>query len=166
MNLNDARLKIEEALSSAEAELAVLGILVSGEIDIAENELDSGEREPLVILGSLAVSAEGLGEDDIYYLSIEAKVTEGEVDESELDAAIAAYKERVTGLRARLEGQTDIAEALREAGKEIDEELEEQFRKELEKTDKLVKRDLKIAICATVLMLIAAVVFVVVSKIL
>ena len=166
MNLNEAKIAIDEALKRAEAQLDIPGLKLTREIEVAENELNDGTTEALMVLGSLAISAEGLTEDDTYYLSIDAKVNAGEVDEALLGKSVAALPERVNAIKARLAEADDVAEAVKAMGLEVDEELETKFREELAREHGAVKRDLKLAIFATAAMLLVAVVFVIVSTLL
>lgn len=164
MNVTDAKLKIEDALATARTELAGLGADIKDELDVMENELKDGGSEVINIIGALALSAEGLTEEDTFYLSIEAKVEGGEVDETLLSEALGAFHERVAKVKDRLAAAENISEAIKEMDREIDEELEAKYREEMERTNKAVKRDLKIAIGATVAIVLIALLFVIVSN--
>jgi hypothetical protein len=165
MNVSIAKQRIEDALKAAEATLAGLGINVTSEIEVTGNELDGGEVDVLMILGSLAISADGLTEDDTYYDSIDIKVSGDEVDDNVLENAIAAFGKRVADIKAKLAGAEDPAEAVRAMGLAVDEELETKYREELAREHRAVKRDLKIAIFATAALLIVGLIFVIVSSI-
>lgn len=166
MNVNEAKLLIEKTLGDAADKLGEVGVDTLAEVEVIENQINDCEVEPLMVFGSLALSAEGLSEDDIFYLSIEAKVRDGEVDAEALDEAVAALPERVELIKARLSGKENMAEAIREMSAEADAELEARYIEELERENARVKRDLKIAIVAAVVMLIVAVVSVVASRLL
>jgi len=164
MNVSKAKEKIENALKFAEMELSGLGINVTSELEVAGNELDGGEVDVLMLLGSLAISADGLTEDDTYYDSIDVKVTADEVDENLLENAVNAFCERVSAIKTRLAIAEDPAAAVKEMGLEVDRELETKYREEMAREHKAVKRDLRIAIIATVGLLLVALAFVVVSS--
>ena len=165
MNVNEAKQRIESTLAAAETLLSGLGINVTSEIEVTGNELDGGEVDVLMILGSLAISADGLTEDDTYYDSIDVKVSGDEIDEGVLENAIAAFCERVADIKAKLAGASDPAEAVRQMGLAVDEELETKYREELAREHKAVKRDLKIAIIATAALLLVGLACVIISSI-
>ncbi len=165
MNVNEAKQRIEDALKAAEGNLAGLGINVTSEVEVTGNQLDGGEVDVLMILGSLAISADGLTEDDTYYDSIDVKVANDEVDDNVLENAIRAFGERIDGIKTRVASAADPKEAVREMGLEVDKELETKYREELAREHRAVKRDLKIAIFATAALLLVGLIFVVVSSI-
>lgn len=164
MNANEAKLQIEEALGRAADELSAIGVSTLAEVEIIENQINDDEVEPIMVFGSLELSAEGLDEDDIFYLSLEAKVTGGEVDSEALAEAISALPERIMLIKTRLEGSEDMTAAIREMSHEADAELEAKYIEELERENARVKRDLKIAIAAAVIMFIVAVAMAVASR--
>lgn len=164
MNVNEAKLLIEKALGVAADELGKIGVDTLAEVEIIDNRINDDEVEPLMVFGSLALSAVGLDEDDIFYLSIEAKVIDGEVDAEALNEAVAALPERVELIKNRLAGSEDMAAAIREMSAEADAELESKYIEELERENARVKRDLKIAIVAAVVMFVVAVAMAVVSR--
>lgn len=166
MNVNEAKAKIEAALNAAVAELDGLGASVSAEVEVTGNELDGGEVDVLMLLGSLAITADGLTEEDTYYDSIDVKVTADEVNDTLLDNAIAAFSERVADIKTRLASAENAAEAVKAMGLEVDLELETKYREEMEREHKAVKRDLKLAVFATAALLLVGIVFVVVSALL
>ena len=166
MNVNEAKAKIEAALNAAVAELDGLGASVSAEVEVTGNELDGGEVDVLMLLGSLAITADGLTEEDTYYDSIDVKVTADEVNDTLLDNAIAAFSERVADIKTRLASAENAAEAVKAMGLEVDLELETKYREEMAREHKAVKRDLKLAVFATAALLLVGIVFVVVSALL
>ena len=166
MNLNEAKKKIDEALGAKEAKLKELGITVTKELEVTENQISENESEALYIIGSLALTGEGLNEDDTYYLSIEARVEAGEVNEKALDEQITAFISRAEVAYDRLSAADDKLATLVLMGKEIDEELEKVYAEEAAKNEKAIKKDLKLAIIGTVGIIILVVLAVVLSKLL
>ncbi|MBR7116164.1 MAG: hypothetical protein IKC87_00435 [Clostridia bacterium] len=166
MNFNEAKKKIDAALGTAEEKLAGLGITVTRELEVTENQISECESETLYIIGSLALTGEGLTEDDTYYLSIEARVDAGEVSEEALDEAIAKFDARALEAYERLSQAEDKLATLVLMGKEVDEELERVYAEEAAKNEKAIKKDLKLAIIGTVGIIVLLVLAVVLSKLL
>ncbi len=164
MNANEAKKLIEEALGGAADELAAIGVSTLADVEIIENQINDDEAQPIMVFGSLELSAEGLAEDDYFYLSLEAKVIDGEVDGNALTEAVEALPERVRLIKERLEGSENMAEAIRQMSHDADAELEAKYIEQLERENARVKRDLKIAIVAAVVMFVVAVVMAVASR--
>ena len=166
MKVNEAKERIEVALRAAETALSGLGANISSELEVTGNELDGGEVDVLMLLGSLAISADGLTENDTYYDSIDVKVTDDEVNDALLENAISAFTERVVNIKMKLAAAENVAEAIKAMGQAVDRELETKYREEMEREHKAVKRDLKIAIFATAALLLVGLAFVIISSLL
>ena len=154
MKFIEAKAKLEELLEGARAALAIDGITASVELDITENPISEEESEPIMILGSVALTAEGFGEEDTYYISVEARVEAGEVDAEAIEDSIAAFNTRVEAAVARLTAADDKAATLLLMGKEIDDELQRIYDEEAARSERLIKRDLMRAIIGTAAVLI------------
>ena len=158
MIYTEAKEKIEAALALAKEKLDSLGINVSCECELVENKISEEESEPLLVLGSLALTMDGLGEDDTYYISVEAQVDGGEVNDEALEEAMPKFNERVESVYARLSAAEDKMAALVEMGKEIDAELERLYEEEVARAQRAIKRDLKLAVIGTALLIAAVIV--------
>lgn len=159
MKFIEAKAKLEELLESAKAALTIDGIIASVELDITENPISDEESEPIMILGSIALTAEGFGEEDTYYISAEARVEGGEVDEEALEDTIAKFNTRTEAAVARLNASEDRPATLLLMGKEIDDELQRIYDEEAARSERLIKRDLMRAIigsAAVILFIIGA----------
>ena len=166
MKVNEAKERIEVALGAAETALSGLGANITSELEVTGNELDGGEVDVLMLLGSLAISADGLTENDTYYDSIDVKVTDDEVNDALLENAISAFTERVVNIKMKLSASKNVAETIKAMGQAVDRELEMKYREEMEREHKAVKRDLKIAIFATAALLLVGLAFVIISSLL
>ena len=164
MIANEAKIRIEEALGAAAEELNIEGVLTKSEVEIVTNTLEDGTEEELMVFGSLAIFAEGLTEDETFYLSLEAKVNEGEVDSEALEMAISALPRRVAVIKSRLAAEEDKAAAIRVIGEEVDRELEAQYMAEVERQQKRATRDLVMALVATGAILLASFAAVIITK--
>ncbi len=159
-----AKEKFDNALKAAEAEFSALGVKVLSELDVVENELDGGESEVIMLFGSLGLSYDGFSEDDVYYLSLEAKVYADEIEDGTVCDALSRFSSEVSGILERLKDSTDPAETLKLLGKEVDEELEREAKEALLRETRAVKRDLIRAIIVTVAVFAIAIISVIISK--
>ncbi len=157
MTLLEAREKAEAALKAAEDALKGTGAQVLAELEVAENDLGDGESEALLILGTVALTTEELTEEDTYYISFEAKVTEGEVDEAELEGAIDEFLAKANNVADRLNAGTGATEVIKELDREVDEKLEAEYNEAVDAAHRAIKRDIKIAIIAIAVLLVVAV---------
>ena len=159
MNYTEAKAKIEEYLGMANSIFEGLGIRVNTDIEIAENQISEEESEPLLILGSVALSADELTEDDTFYISVDARIEDGEVDGEMLTEALKDFESRCEAIYERLNPSENKAATIIELGREVDEELERIYQEEVERNERAIMRDLKVAIfgtIATLLFVIAA----------
>lgn len=163
MILTDARNKAEAALKTAENTLVGYGLKLVTELEVAENDLGEGESEALLVLGTIALSTDELSEDDTYYISFEAKVTDGEVDDTELEAAIAEFFDKVNSVADRLNMGPDATTVIKVLDREVDEEIEAEYREAVDAAHRAVKRDMKVIIFAIVVLLVVAVASAVIS---
>ncbi len=163
MTLIDARARAEAALKSAEEILTKYGVKLTAELEVAENDVGEGESEALLILGTVAITTDELTEDDVYYISFEAKVTDSEVDEGELEGAISEFLNKVNAVADRLNISTDATTVIKELDREADEEIEAEYREAVDAAHRAVKRDMKVVIFAIVLLAIVAIASAVIS---
>lgn len=163
MILTNAKDRAAAALKNAEDILAGYGVKSTAELEVAENDLGEGESEALLVLGTIAISTEELTDEDIYYISFEAKVNDGEVDDAELEGAIAEFLDKVNAVANRLNMGPDATTVIKELDREVDERIEAEYMEAVEAAHKAVKRDMKVVIFAIVVLLIVAVACAVVS---
>ena len=149
--------KIEALLADAKLKLEAEGVIADVEVEVSENDLGDGESDVLKVFGSIGVTTRELGEDEVFYLSVDAPVYDGEVDEDEYNAAVTEFEDALAAVLTKLGEMDDKTEAIRELDREVDEELERKYREEVERQQRAAKRDLTVAIIATVAIVIVAV---------
>ncbi len=164
MNYTEAKARLDALLEDAKRTLDMPGLIVMADTELVENTITPDQSEPLLILGVLALSAEGLGEDDTFYVSAEAKIEGGEVDGEALEEAIVAFNTRLDEAHARLAASEDIAATILDMGREIDEELERIYAEEVAKSERAMKRDVKMAIIGAVGIFAIVILAVILSK--
>lgn len=166
MIYTEAKEKIEALLNEAKAKLEPLGLNLSLETELVENQISETESEPLMIIGSVALTMDGLTEDDTYYVSIEATVEGTEVSDESLEEATPKFLDRIEAVYERLSAAEDKTATLIEMGKEVDEELERLYEEEVARNERAMKRDLKLAIIGTAAIVGAVVIALILSAIL
>ena len=166
MTYTEAKEKIEALLTEARAKLEPLGITVSTETELVENRISETEVEPLMLLGAVALTMDGLTEDDTYYVSIEARIEDGEVSDAALEEAVPKFHDRIDAVYERLSAAEDKTATLVEMGKEVDAELERLYEEEVARSERAMKRDLKLAIIGSAAIIILVIVAVILSKLL
>lgn len=157
MNLTEAKEKAQAALNDAEAALGKYGVKLTAELEVAENEISENESEALMLLGTLALTTDDLTEDDVYYLSFEAKVSDNTVDEAELGAAVAEFSDKVNAVADRLNMGPDATTVIKALDKEVDEQIEAEYRAAVDAAHRAVKREMKVIIFAIVLLAVVAI---------
>ena len=150
MNYTEAKARLDALLEDAKNTLDMPGLIVMADTELIENTISQDETEPLLMLGVLALSADGLGEDDTFYISAEAKIEGGEVDEEALEESIVKFNTRLDEAHARIAASDDIAATVLDMGREVDEELERIYAEEVAKSERAMKRDVKMAIIGAV----------------
>lgn len=165
MTLLEARETAEAALKSAEEILKDTGANVLTALEVAENDLGDGNSEALLVLGTVSLTTEELSEEDTYYISFEANVSDGEVNADELNDAIDAFITNATYVASRFNEGTSATEVIRELDREVDERLEAEYNEAVEAAHRATKRDIKMAIIAIAVLLVVAVACIVATNI-
>ena len=164
MTLLEARERASAALKAAEDILKDSGANILTELEVAENDLGDGNSEALLVLGTVALTAEGLEEDDTYYISFETNVNEGKVDEAQLEGAIEAFLATTSEVAARFNEGADAAEVIKELDREVDERLEAEYKAAIEAAHNATKRDIKMAIIAIAVLAVVAIICIVATN--
>ena len=164
MTLNEVKALFEEELEAAKAKLEATGFIAIPSIEVEENELEEGGSEVVSVLATLAVSADGLSEDDVLYICMsEDPKTDGEFDGESCQADVDDFRAHVELVVSRAEETDDKAEAVRQVCREIDREIAEKYQAEVDKMNAAVKKNLKTAIIATVALLAVAAICIVIK---
>ena len=164
MKFNKVKELFENELEVAKEKLETVGLTVTPSFECEENEIEGGYREITSVLASLEVSAPGLSEDDLLYICMSEEPNEdGGFDNENCELDVASFRSHVDMLLARAEATEDKAEAVREVCREIDREIEEMQKAELDRMNEGVKKNLKIAIGATVAILAVTVLYILIK---
>lgn len=157
--------RLEEHLGGAKKTLEALGVSVDMAVEVITNEIEGEESDVLKVFGSIGIATADITDDEVFYLSVDLDVFDNEVEDDAIDAAISEFDEMLAKVVAKLEASENKTEAIKELDREVDEELAEKYRLEAERQQRAAKRDLTVAIIATVAIVIVAIAAIVISKI-
>ncbi len=183
MKAQEIKARFEEELEKAKASLSEFKVDISANVEVEENELDNvikedimgeddagdapaREVEELVVFAALGLTAEGLTEEDVYYTSMSISLTDGEGAEEDVENAIAEFRASVEHAKEILSTNEDAKEAILALDREVDEKLHKEYLAQVEKTQKAVHRDLKIAVIAAAALTVIAIAIAVLTRVL
>lgn len=149
MNLFELKERVDAELSWAEGVLMELdGIEYSATVKT------DGEYA----YGVVAIGTPEMTEGERIFIFLQPDDGVKEVSEASLGEDIAAFRERVSAVSARISSAEDKAAEIIAIGNEFDEAADAAYREALDELDSSTKKTLKIAIFATAsLLLVAAV---------
>ena len=162
MTVLETKQRIENELAAVAESFGDAAKLVNYSVEVEVNHIEGAEVDITYVFGSLSIGPEGSIEEDRLYLPLDAELDDDDmVDEQQFKESLADFKARVATIRDRLLASVDYNEEARAIIKEFDEEMDEKYRQELERLNKVAKRNLTIAaIAAAGAVLIALVVLV------
>lgn len=165
MTVNEAKIRIENALAEMAEGFGKAQYLVKCDVQISENEIDGAPVDVTYIFGSLSLGKEDAPEDDRLYLPLDAELDDNDiVDEARFEENLAAFKSRVSPIRERLSIAENPEAELAAIIAEFDREMEEKYQQELEKLNKVARKNLIIAGIAAAVMVVIAIVIMVADK--
>lgn len=166
MNVQEAKLRIEKELESVALTFGSAAHLVSYGVEIGKNEIDNGETDITYIFGSLALGQKDASEDDKIYLPLDAELNDDDtVDEDAFEKSLADFLGRVIPIRDRLVAAENPDEELKGVIADFDKELEENYQREMDRLNRVAKRNLTLAIIAVSVAAVAALLILVIDKI-
>ena len=166
MTVNETKARIEAELAKIKESFGDAADYVSYDVQIGENEIEGAVTDITYIFGSFAIGKKDAPEEDKLYLPLDADLDDDDnVDEAEFEKNLEAFKERVEAIRAKLLGADDYDSAVDAIIADFDREIDEKYHAELERLNKVAKRNLVLAAAATAVMAIVAIVILVIDKI-
>lgn len=161
MNVNEAKVYIDEALNVWIPKLESAGLTVDKHIDIDENETPEG-TEVIGVLGVLNLYCGNERDDKVIFLPLSAEVSEGTVNEAALVSSRELLDTEAARILEDMANAEDKAHEFARLMKEIDDKEEAEYRERIRLLNEGTKRSLKTAIIATAALLcVAAICFVI-----
>ena len=150
-------------------------IELKGEMEWADSQLsgfDGIEHSAVVesngsyLFGVVMLATPGMADDEKIYISLEADMDiDNNVDRDSFEKARTAFRARVGGIHDTLASVEDPAAALTDVAREIDKELDAEYQAELAKIERETKDRIRIALCATAVLLFVAAIAIIVRLI-
>ena len=165
MTVNEAKQKIENELKAMADSFGDAKELVKYSVDVEVNVIEGAPEDVTSVLGSLSIGPAGSDDEDRLYLPLDAELDEDDIIDEELfEGNLAKFKERAESIRDRILASSDHNAAVTEIIEEFDREMDEKYRAELEKINKVAKRNLTIAAIAAAAAALIAIVILVAEK--
>ena len=160
MNIEKAKALIESELKACAALFEGTGVLTDYCVEDTKNDTPDGE-ETVDLFGVISLRAEGADDSGALFVPLNTELDSyGEVKDDLLAESITKFREKLERYRELIAASPDVSATIKELNREIDDELEREYRERLARLDAATKKNLKIAICATVALLaVAAVCF-------
>lgn len=164
MTVENARLIIMKELEECAALFEGTGVITDYDIEEEKNDTEDG-IETVDLFGAISLSTEGASEDDALFLPLNAELdSSGNVIDGLLEESISLFRARAASCLERIKASDDIKSALSELTHEIDEDIEREYTERLARMDASTKKNLKIAIGATIALLAVAAICILIKR--
>lgn len=165
MTVNETKQRIENELKAVAESFGDAASLVKYEVDVEVNVIEGAPEDVTCVLGSLSIGPEGAVEDDRLYLPLDAELDDDDnVDEELFAKNLEKFKERVENIRERVLASDDYTAEVKKIIEEFDREMDEKYRAEIERLNKVAKRNLTIAAIAAAAAAVIAIAILVIDK--
>ena len=165
MTVNQTKERIENELIAVKESFGDAAYLVDYSVEVEENNIEGAPVDVTCVFGSLSIGPEGSEGDDRLYLPLDAELDDDDnVNEEAFEQNLAVFKERVAEIREKVLASDDYNEAAKSIIADFDREMEEKYQAELDKLNRIAKRNLIIAAVATGFAAIVALVILVAQK--
>ena len=165
MTVNQAKERIENELIAAKESFGEASSLVKYSVEVEVNNIEGAPVDVTYVFGSLSIGPEGAEDDDRLYLPLDAELDDDDnVNEESFEKNLAVFKERVNEIREKILASDDYNNAIKAVIEEFDREMERKYQAEIEKLNRIAKRNLIIAAVATAVAGVAAIIILVAQK--
>ena len=165
MTVIETKAKIENELKEVVESFGNAKHLVSYSIDIEVNSIEGAHDDITYVFGSLSIGPEGAEENDRLYLPLDAELDDDDnVDEAAFNKNLEDFKQKANAIRDRILASEDYNAEAKAIIEEFDREMEEMYQKELDRLNRVAKRNLTIAAIATAGAAIIALVILVINR--
>ena len=165
MTVNETKQRIENELKAVAESFGSASALVKYSVEIGVNHIDGAHDDITYVFGSLAIGPEGANEEDTLYLPLDAELDDDDnVDEERFERNLAKFHEKVAVIRERLLTSSDHNNEVKAIIEDFDREMDEKYRAEIEKLNRIARRNLLIAAAATAAAAVIAIAILVIDK--
>ena len=165
MTVIETKAKIENELKAVVEGFGDAKHLVNYSIDIEVNSIEGAHDDITYVFGSLSIGPEGAEENDKLYLPLDAELDDDDnVDEAAFNKNLEDFKQKANAIRDRILASEDYNAEAKAIIEEFDREMDEMYQKELDRLNRVAKRNLTIAAIATAGAAIIALVILVINR--
>ena len=150
MTVAETKQRIENELNAAKESFGEASSLVSCSVDVEVNHIEGAPVDITYVFGALSIGPSGASEDDRLYLPLDAELNDDDtVDEESFEQTLATFEKKVAEIRERVLASEDYEAEVKAIILDFDREMEEKYLAEIERLNKVAKRNLIIAAAAT-----------------
>ena len=165
MTVNQTKERIENELIAVKESFGDAAYLVDYSVEVEENNIEGAPVDVTCVFGSLSIGPEGSEGDDRLYLPLDAELDDDDnVDEEKFEKNLAKFHEKVTAIRDRLLASSDHNNEVKAIIEDFDREMDEKYRAEIERLNRIARRNLLIAATATAVAAVIAIAILVIDK--
>jgi hypothetical protein len=165
MTVNQTKERIEKELLAVKESFGDASYLVDYSVEIEENNIEGAPVDITCVFGSLSIGPEGSEGNDRLYLPLDAELDdEDNVDEKMFEENLELFKERVDEIREAVLSSDDYNAAVNRIIADFDSEMERKYQAEIERLNRISRRNLIIAAVATAIAGVAAIIILVAQK--
>ena len=165
MTVNQTKERIEQELLAVKESFGDAAVFVNYSVEVEENSIEGAHTDITAVFGSLSIGPEGASDDDKLYLPLDAELDDDDnVDEESFEKHLAVFMERVTAIRDRVLASDDYNNEIKAVIADFDREMEEKYQAELERLNKVAKRNLTYAAIIAAVASVAAILILALNK--
>ena len=165
MTVNETRVRIENELKAVAESFGEASSLVKYDVDVEVNVIDGAPEDITSVLGSLSIGPAGSEDEDRLYLPLDAELDDDDIVNEELFLEnLKSFKAKAESIRDRILASEDYDAEVKAIIEEFDREMDEKYREELERINRVAKRNLTIAAVAAVAAAVIAIIVLVADK--
>ena len=166
MTVLETKQRIEKELQAVAESFGDASALVKYSVEVEVNHIEGAPVDVTYVFGSLSVGPEGSEENDRLYLPLDAELDDDDiVDEAQFEESLAKFKEKAGEIRDRILASDDYNKEVIAIIEEFDREMDEKYRAELERLNRVAKRNLTIAGVAAAIAAVVAIAILVLQKV-
>lgn len=165
MTVNETRERIENELKAVAESFGEASSLVKYDVDVEVNVIEGAPEDITSVLGSLSIGPAGAEDEDRLYLPLDAELDDDDIVNEELFLEnLKSFKAKAESIRDRILASDDYNAEVKAIIEEFDREMDEKYRAELERINRVAKRNLTIAAVAAVAAAVIAIIVLVADK--
>lgn len=166
MTILETKQRIENELSAVAESFGDASSLVNYSVEVEVNQIEGAPEDITYVFGSLSIGPEGAEDNDRLYLPLDAELDDNDnVDEAAFEESLAKFRARVDAIRSKILASDDYNKAAANIIADFDREMDEKYRAEIDRLNKVAKRNLTIAAVSAAAAALIAIIILVIDKI-